>query len=322
MQPSRLSIQMNGKTSEVVIFPWALVQYGDRLEKVSLLKDTNAQSQEEQLQNAIENLEFAFVDAIHKVTSKKEKKIAIIKGNGTLDDIYLADILRKLGEYYHLAPFTLDSVKNSPQKTLEQLSKFDLAIIAKPTERFSEEEKYTLDQFVMNGGKSLWLIDRVHAELDSLMETGESLVYPRDLNLTSLLFSYGVRVNPVLVKDLYSGTIPLATGNLGNKTQYSQFLWNYYPAVQTTSNHVINKNLDPIFFRFANNIDLLPNNIHKTILLQSSPLSKTIGTPTIIDLKSIGVKENPSNFKNGNQPLAVLLEGEFNSAYANRIKPF
>ena len=322
LQPSHLSIQMNGKTSEVVIFPWALVQYGDRFEKVSLLKDTNAQSQEEQLQNAIENLEFAFADAIHKVTSKKEKKIAIIKGNGMLDDIYLADILRKLGEYYHLAPFTLDSVQDNPQKTLEQLLKYDLAIIAKPTERFTAEEKYTLDQFIMNDGKSLWLVDYVHAELDSLMKTGASLVYPRDLNLTNLLFSYGVRINPVLVKDLYSGTIPLASGILGNKTQYNQFLWNYYPVVQTTNNHVINKHIEPVFFRFSNSIDLLPNNIQKTVLLQSSPLSKTIGTPTIIDLKSIGKKENPDEFQNGNQPLAVLLEGEFNSAYANRIQPF
>ena len=322
MQPSRLSIQQNGKTSEVVIFPWALVQYNDRFEKVSLLKDTNAQSQEEQLQNAIENLEYGFSDAIHKVTSKKEKKIAIIKGNGTLDDIFLADMLRKLGEYYHLAPFTLDSVQSNPQKTTEQLSKFDLAIIAKPTERFSEEEKYTLDQFVMGGGKSLWLLDQVHAELDSLMETGATLVYPRDLNLTDLLFSYGVRVNPVLIKDLYSATIPISTGKLGNKTQYNQFLWNYYPVVQTTNNHVINKHIEPVFFRFSNSIDLLKNNIKKSVLLQSSPLSKMIGTPTIIDLKGIGQKENPDEFNDGNQPMAVLLEGAFNSAYANRIKPF
>lgn len=322
MQPSRLSIQQNGKTSEVVIFPWALVQYGDRFEKVSLLKDTNAQSQEEQLQNAIENLEYAFANAIHKVVSKKEKKIAIIKGNGTLDDIYLVDFLRKLGEYYHLAPFTLDSVQNNPQKTTEQLSNFDLAIIAKPTERFSEEEKYTLDQFIMSGGKSIWLLDQVHAELDSLMETGSSLAYPRDLNLTDLLFSYGVRVNPVLIKDLYSGTIPLATGNLGNKTQYNQFLWNYYPVVQTTNNHVITKHIEPVFFRFSNSIDLLKNNIQKSVLLQSSALSKTVGTPTIIDFKNISQKENPDDYKDGNQPMAVLLEGEFKSAYANRIKPF
>ncbi len=322
LQPSQLSIQQNGKTSEIVIFPWAIVQKGKRIEKVSLLKDTNAQSQEEQLQNAIQNLEYAFADALHKITSKKEKKIAIIKGNGELEDVYLADFLRKLGEYYHLAPFTLDSVSANPNKTLAQLSNFDLAIIAKPTERFSEEEKYTLDQFIINGGKSLWLIDQTHAELDSLLDTGEALAFNRDLNLTDLLFSYGVRINPVLVQDLYSAKIPLATGNLGNKTQYSQFLWNYYPVVQSNNNHVINKNLEPVNFKFANSIDLLKNGIEKTILLQSSPLSKTVGVPSIISLKTISTQPNPADFNNGNQPMAVLLEGEFKSAYADRVQPY
>lgn len=322
LQPSQLSIEQNGRTSEIVIFPWAVVQRGKRIEKVSLLKDTNSQTQDEQLQNAIQNLEYAFTDAIHKIISKKEKKIAIIKGNGELEDLYLANFLRKLGEYYHLAPFTLDSVKTNPKKTLEQLTKFDLAIIAKPTERFTDEEKYTLDQYFINGGKSLWLIDSVHAELDSLMDTGKSLVFPRDLNLTDLLFSYGVRINANLVQDLYSAKIPLATGNLGNKVQYNQFLWNFYPVNQSYNNHVINKNLEPVNFKFVSSIDLLKNDIEKTILFQSSPLSKIIGTPTIINLNSIAKKPNPDNFKNGNQPMAVLLEGNFKSAYANRIQPF
>lgn len=322
LQPSQLSIQQNGKTSEIVIFPWAIVQNGKRIEKVSLLKDTNAQTQGEQLQNAIQNLEYAFSDAIHKITSTKEKKIAIIKGNGELDDLYIADFLRKLGEYYHLAPFTLDSVQSNPQKTLNQLIEFDLAIIAKPTEWFTDEEKYTLDQYIVNGGKTLWLIDNVHAELDSLMDTGEALVFARDLNLTDLLFSYGVRINANLIQDLYSAKIPLATGNIGNQTQYNQFLWNFYPITQSNNNHVINKNLEPVNFKFANSIDILKNDIKKTVLLQSSPLSKTIGTPTIINLKSIGQQPNPENFKNGNQPMAVLLEGNFKSAYANRIQPF
>lgn len=184
LEPSQLSIQQNGKISEIVIFPWATIQTGKRIEKVSLLKDTNAQSQTEQLQNAIQNLEYAFADAIHKVTSKKNKKIAVLKGNGELSDIYIADFLRKLGEYYHIAPFTLDSVASNPKETLNKLNNFDLAIIAKPTEKFTEKEKYTLDQFITNGGKTLWMLDKAQAELDSLMATGESLAYPRELKLT------------------------------------------------------------------------------------------------------------------------------------------
>ena len=322
LQPSQLSTQQNGRISEIIIFPWAIVQNGNKIEKVSLLKDSNAQSQEEQLQNAIQNLEYAFADAIHKVTSKKKKKIAVLKGNGMLDDIYLVDFLRKLGEYYHIAPFTLDSVQRNPQKTTQQLANFDLAIIAKPSERFTEKEKYTLDQFIMKGGKSIWLLDQVHAEIDSLLTTGKSLVYPRDLNLTDLLFNYGVRINPVLVKDLYSATIPIATGNIGNKTQFNQFLWNFYPIVQSNNDHVINKHIEPVFFRFASSIDLLKNNIKKTVLLQSSTLSKTIGTPSIIELKNITQESDPNDFRKGHQPLAILLEGEFKSAYTDRIKPF
>ncbi|OIQ38584.1 MAG: gliding motility-associated ABC transporter substrate-binding protein GldG [Bacteroidetes bacterium MedPE-SWsnd-G1] len=322
LQPSQLTIEKNGQTSEVIIFPWATVQKGKKIELVSLLKDTNAQSQDEQLQNAIQNLEYAFADAIHKITAKKEKKIAIIKGNGELDDIYIADFLRKIGEYYHLAPFTLDSVKSNPEKTLSQLTNFDLAIIAKPTEKFTENEKYTLDQFITNGGKSLWLLDKTHAELDSLMDTGESLAFPRDLNLTDQLFSYGVRINPVLVQDLYSAKIPLATGRIGNQTQYNQLLWKYYPVAISKNNHPINKHIEPVNFKFTNALDILNNDINKTVLLQSSPLSKTVGTPSIISLKTITEKPDPKLFNNGNIPLAVLLEGKFNSAYKNRVQPF
>jgi gliding-associated putative ABC transporter substrate-binding component GldG len=166
------------------------------------------------------------------------------------------------------------------------------------------------------------MIDQVHAELDSLMATGKSLAFSRDLNLTDLLFNYGVRINPNIVKDLYSSKIPLATGKLGNKTQYDQFLWQYFPVVQSKNNHPINKQIEPVNLKYVNSIDTLKNSIDKTILLQSSPLSKTIGTPTIIDLKMIAQQANPNDYNNGNQILSVLLEGEFNSAYSNRVKPF
>lgn len=322
LQPSQLSVEQNGSTSEIVIFPWALVKNGPKTEKVSLLKDTNARSQDEQMQSAIQNLEYAFIDAIHKVTSKKEKKIAIIKGNGELQDIYIADFLRKIGEYYHLAPFTLDKVEANPTVTVKHLNEYDLAIIAKPTERFTDKEIFTLDQFVMGGGKALWLVDQVHAELDSLMTVGETLAYTRDLNLTDLFFSYGVRFKRSLVQDLYSSKIPLATGKLGNQTQFSQFLWNYYPLTQTTNNHPINTNIELVSFKFSSGIELLKNDLKKTVLLQSSPLSRTVGSPTIISLKSINEKPDPTTFSPGNFPMAVLLEGKFKSAYANRIQPF
>ncbi len=322
LEPSRLQVQENGKVSEIVIFPFAEINYKSKTEIISLLKDIYTNSQDEQLESSIQNLEYAFANGIHKITSKKSKKIAIIKGNGELNDIYIADFLLKLGEYYLLAPITLDSVVSQPEKTLTELSNFDLAIIAKPTEKFSEQEKYTLDQFIMNGGKSIWLIDNVVAELDSLIQTGETLVYPRDLGLTDLFFNYGIRINSDLVTDLYSSQIPLATGNIGNQTQFSNFQWNYFPLVNSLNNHAITINTEAVNFKFTNSIDTLKNNISKTILLQSSPLSTTTGTPSIVSLKSITQKPNQAEFNNGNKPLAVLLEGSFKSAYNSRVKPF
>ncbi len=322
LEPSRLQVQEKGKLSEIIIFPWAVVSSKNKTENVPLLKDIFSNSQEEQLESSIQNLEYAFINAIYKLISKKSKKIAIIKGNGELNDIYIADFLRKLNEYYFLAPFTLDSVAKQPQKTLKQISEFDLAIIAKPTKKFTEEEKYTLDQFIMNGGKTLWLIDNVQAELDSLMQTGETLAYPRDLGLTDLFFNYGIRINTDLIQDLYASEIPLVTGNIGNKTQFSQFQWKFFPLLNSPNNHPINNNIEAVNVKFATSIDTLKNTIQKTILLQSSEFSKPIGTPSIISLKSIAQKPNPSEYNIGKKPIAVLLEGKFKSAYNGRIKPF
>ncbi|SDX25029.1 protein involved in gliding motility GldG [Lutibacter oricola] len=322
LEPSRLQVQENGKMSELVIFPWAVIEYQNKRENISLLKDIITNSQNEQLESSIQNLEYAFANAIHKISSKKSKTIAILKGNGELNDIYIADLLKKLGEYYLLAPFTLDSVATQPQNTLDKLNNFDLAIIAKPTVKFTEQEKFTLDQFTMNGGKSLWLLDNVQAELDSLMNTGEALAYPRDLGLTDFFFNYGIRVNLDLVTDLYSSQIPLATGNVGNNTQFSAFNWEYYPLVNSTNNHPININTEAVSLKFANSIDTLKNNISKTVLLQSSKLSKTNGTPFLVSLKGITQQPNPKDYAKGNKALGVLLEGKFKSVYNDRVKPF
>lgn len=324
LQPSKLSVQDGGNVSEAIIFPWATVEYKGKTENVSLLSAQNAKTQEEQLQGAIQNLEYAFADAFHKVSSDKKQTIAILKGNGELEDIKLASFLKRLGQYYRLAPFTLDSVAKNPQSTLQKLTDYDLAIIAKPTEKFTPQEKYTLDQYITNGGKSLWLIDNVVAEMDSLTKTGQSLAFNRDLDVTDLLFNYGIRLNYDLVKDMYSSTIRLASGKVGNRTDYQDFLWQYYPVVTAKNNHPITNNTDKVSLRFANSIDTLKrdNSVKKTVLLQSSKLSKPIGTPFIISLEEISKKPVPQDYNNGEKILGVLLEGEFTSAYANRIKPF
>ena len=322
MTPSRLTVEENGKLTEAIIFPWAEVIYRNKIELVNLLPNSNATSQDEQLQFAIESLEYSFASAIKNVTRKTKQKIAVISGNGELQDIELYSFLNELKHKYSLAKFTLDSVFTNPQKTIKDLNNFDLAIIAKPTIKFSDNEKLTLDQFITNGGKTLWMLDNVQAEQDSLLQTGKMLTYPRDLNLTDLLFAYGVRVNTSLVKDMYAAKIPLATGNVGNQTQFQNLPWMFHPLVNGNANHPITKNISPVRLQFTTQIDTLKNNIKKTPLLATSMLSAKMGTPNIVDLKSIAEQPDPQQFKSGNQLTAVLLEGEFKSAYKNRVKPF
>ncbi|MGY6648918.1 gliding motility-associated ABC transporter substrate-binding protein GldG [Wenyingzhuangia sp. IMCC45574] len=322
LTPSRLTVQEDGKISESIIFPWAIVRANKKSKKVNLLKSSFFEDEATQIENSVQNLEFAFANGIQKVSAEKKQKIAVLRGNGELQDIYQYDLLKSLGENYFLAPFTLDSVAKNPQKTLEQLQQYDLAIISKPTEAFTEQEKFALDQFTVNGGKSIWLLDLVHTPKDSLMQYGKLLAYQRDLNLTDYLFNYGVRINKHLVRDLYAAKIPLATGKVGNNTQFDEFLWDYYPVVKSNEKHVITKNIGQVKLEFANSIDTLNKNIKKTPLLESSNLTKTTSVPNYISLSSITESNNMDSYNQPSKILGVLLEGDFSSAYANRIKPF
>ena len=322
MMPSQLTVEEDGKLSEAIIFPWAEINFGEQTKIISLLPTAIVASQEEQLQKAIENLEYSFSNAINTITQKRQKKIAFLTGNGQLEDIYLISFLSKVSEKYRLAKFTLDAVAENPQKALQDLNTFDLAIIAKPTQKFTSEEKFTLDQFIANGGKTLWMLDNVQADQDSLFNSGKMLAYPTDLNLTDLLFSYGVRINTTLIKDLYAAKIALATGTIGNQTQFQNLDWFYHPLVGGNPNNAITKNIAPVRLQFANQIDTLKNNIRKTPLLMSSPLTQKVGTPTIIELQSIADEPQEEEYVSGNQLFAVLLEGDFNSGYKNRVKPF
>lgn len=322
MTPSQLTVEEDGKLSEAIIFPWAAISYGKKNSLISLLPNSQASSQEEQLQNAIAGLEYSFANGINLLLQKNQQKIAVISGNGELKDIEFFSFLSEVGKKYRLAKFTLDSVAKNPQKTLTDLKEYDLAIIAKPTEKFTDDEKLTLDQFIINGGKSLWMLDNIQADTDSLYNAGKMLAYPRDLRLTDLLFSYGVRINGKLVKDLYASKIPLATGNIGNQPQFQNLNWLYHPLAQTNPKHAITKNVLPVRFRFATQIDTLKNNIKKTPLLVSSVLTQLVGTPRIIELSSIAEEPKQENYAEGNQLLAVLLEGKFTSAYKNRTTSF
>ena len=324
LTPINITVDDKGKQSQAMVFPWAIAIYDNKEVNIPLLKNIMGASTTQKVIGSVQHLEYSIAEGLNKITKAKQKKIAVIKGNGESQDILMAKFLLQVRESYHIGPFTLDSVAKSPVASLKALEKYDLAVIAKPTETFSDAEKQVLDQFIINGGKTLWLIDQVTAEMDSLYDSsGTTLAYPKDLNLNDMFFKYGIRINPDLVKDEQGSPIKLATGEQGSATQFQEFNLKFAPQVYPNSLHPIVKNLGGIKFDFANSIDTLKNGIKKTILLQSSQYSKKIGTPSEISLNSVVEETSPRDYANkGKIPLAVLLEGSFHSMFENRVLPF
>lgn len=321
LQPLQIAQTEAGKSSVEYIFPWAVISDGKRVEKVRLFIDKLGTTDQERVQNSVQRLEYNLTDALHKFTVKKQKKIAILRSNGTLEDVYLYDFLKTAREYYFIAPFTLDSVATNAEKTLKDLEKFDLLLVAKPTSPFSDEQKQVIDQYIMNGGRVLWLIDQVSVSLEDMYKTGGvTMAMPLDLNLTDMFFQYGFRLNYTLINDLYFSEIVVATGD-GSQSRYMNIPWVYNPMVLSSNNHLINSNLDAVRLQFANGIDTLKNGVKKTVLLSSSPFSKADGTPREINLRIDPKAMNKELYKKGNIPLAVLLEGEFKSMYKDRVHP-
>lgn len=322
MRPEQVQLRESGKVSQELIFPWATASYEGKTVKIPLLKKALGASPDELVSRSTQNLEYAITDGFYKLLNPKSKRIAVLKGNGELDDRYIADFFSTLRESYFIAPFPLDSLQSAPETTFKALQKFDLVVAAKPTQAFTDAQKYALDQYIMNGGKSLWLLDKVVMETDSLYSNaGTAVAINRNLNLGDMFFKYGVRINSVLVEDLYSAPIVLATGQ-GSNSEYKQLPWFYYPLVTSDEQHPITTNLDnPVRFEYANQIDLLDNGIAKTVLLHSSNLSKLQGVPTPISLDNVSLEPDPSVYIAGPQNMAVLLEGDFVSAFKNRVLP-
>lgn len=327
MMGAQVEVRENGKVSTETVFPWALAYYNEKSVAIPLLKNQLGTTSQERVNNSIQNLEYAFADGFNKLVNPKKRKVAILKGNKELGDRYVADFLSTLKDYYFLAPFTLDSAAISPNKTLQALTEFDLIIAAKPTEAFSDSEKYILDQYTMNGGRSLWLIDATENKIDSV--SGKTFAFGKDLGLNDFFFKYGLRINPNLVKDVYSAPIVLAQGS-ERESQYNRYPWFFNPLSSSANNHPIVANIEAVKFDYASTIDTLPNQINKTVLLSTSPITEVIGVPYEINLdieipenlKTVNQGPDPSQYNAGEKPLAVLLEGKFPSAFTNRIKPF
>lgn len=326
IKPAMANIMQAGKSTRVVLFPWALMVHEDKKVAVPLLKTVARASTEERVNSSIAQLEYQFADALRKVTQEKTKKIAVLRDSKGLADIQIHDFVKSLQEYYRVAPFAIEFVTKSdsvqPQQVLESLHKFDLVIDPKPTLAYSETKKYVLDQYVMKGGKLLLAIDPIIFETDSLANPNQvGYGMKRDLNIDDLLFKYGLRLDFGILKDEQCGPLALATGN-GRNTQYEAFNWPYFPASKSVNNHPITKNLEEVKFEYTGTIDTLRNGINHTVLLKSSEKSTIKVLPARISLNELDQPIDPLAKPAGRRPLAVLSEGIFTSAYRNRVTPF
>ena len=312
----------NQAVEQSYVFPWMLLNYGDRTVRVSLLQKNLGDRPEQRILQSIQQLEYAIMDGVYKILLQEKKKIAVLSSHDTSKDILVTNFLQDLLPYYNLAAFDLEAFPETPEKTLENLNRFDLLLVSNPKKVFSNTDKFILDQYTQQGGNSLFLIDPVHVQKDSLFAlSGTTVSYANALELDDLFFKFGFRLRQELVKDLYSAPIVLAQGQQ-NDSQYLPYPWPYNPLATPNQDHPIGSAVGSVHFQFASPIDTLKNKVKKTVLIQSSPLSKIEGIPSLISLSSATDPIKPSVFTDSKQTLGVLLEGRFNSLYTNRIQPF
>ncbi|HTK20883.1 MAG TPA: gliding motility-associated ABC transporter substrate-binding protein GldG [Mucilaginibacter sp.] len=317
IEPTNLSEKTDNGLIQKLIIPYAVVSSGDKEVPVKLLLNRIGLSPEDQLNNSIQNLEYAFASAIKKVTTGGKPEIGFTEGHNELTDVQLNDAMKSLSEGFTVGRVDLKTI---PFAALEKVK---LLVIPKPDKPFTELEKFKLDQYVMRGGRVLWTIDQVSAELDSLRgHGGEQLAFNKQLNLDDQLFVYGIRINYDLIADISCSQIPVATGSVGGQAQIQNVPWLFYPLIMPLSKHPIVKNLDGIHTEFISTIDTLAiKGVNKTVLLSSSPYNKKFNTPYLLSLQMLEQEPQPKDFQSTTKPVGVLLEGKFKSDFLNRPMP-
>ena len=303
--------------SQRVIIPAAIFHYKNRIYPVNLLKgvQVGAQGQpEEQLYtNAETLLEYKFGSAIDKITAKKKPAVGYALGNGEPLDFRVYDLIQDIRSNYRFGVIALDSAPVVPQD-------LNALVVVKPMSKFTDREKLMLDQYVLHGGQIIWAVDVLHAEKDSMAPGQGTVAYDRGLELEDLFFKYGVRVNPDLVEDMQCARLPMVVGTQGDKPQIEPIRWPYFPLLNGSLTHPISKNLDPVLSQFANSLDTVKApGITKTVLLQTSANARTVGTPAIISFDVMKYQDDARMFPRANIPVALLLEGKFQSLFANRV---
>ncbi|MCX7728935.1 MAG: gliding motility-associated ABC transporter substrate-binding protein GldG [Bacteroidia bacterium] len=311
--PEQVVEKKQNKTSESLIWPGAIVSYKGKETVWQIFSRQLGFTPQENINHAISEIEYNICNAINKLKRKKRPEISFVEGHHELDTLRLYDYIRALSEEYNVSRIKINH-------KLYALKGLDAIVIAKPDTFIDEKDKFIIDQFIMKGGKVLWLIDPVQLNMDSFRLKGYSLALNNETNLEDMLFRYGVRLNPDLIQDLQCAAIPINVGFSKGQPNFKMFPWIFYPLIMPTSSHPIVKNLDLIKTEFVSTIDTLSTSgIKKTILLMSSKNTRVTPVPLRVSLAITQFRLKESAFNHGPKPIAVLLEGTFKSLYANRI---
>jgi len=327
LQPTDINVRTKQGQEQQRIFPGAMVSYKGREIPLNLLADQLGAPPDAIINNSTQALEYNLSNTIRKLSNSNRPKIAFTYGHGELSLIETADIRYALSDYYTVERVkiagnvnALTSRKANNDGTFSIVNKYRAIVIAQPDSVFTEKDKFIIDQYVMQGGKVLWLIDPVFATMDSLQQATQTMGITQDINLNDQLYKYGVRLNSNLLMDINALPIPMVTGNMGNQPQFSFFPWYYFPVLTASSSHPIVNNLNAIRTEFISSIDTVGSPaIRKTILLKTSQYTRIALTPVMISLDLLSKDPDPEEYNQPPQPVAVLLEGEFESLFKNRL---
>ena len=319
----------DGSSKQMVIWPGALVSYQNDTEiAIDLLENQLGQSSDEALNASMQNLEFRLIDAVKKVTRRTRPNIAFIEGHGELGEQEVYDIAQTLAQNYNVGRVEINGkidalihrTQNEDQD-VKAFPSFDAIIIAKPTQPFDEKDKFLIDQYIMHGGKVLWLVEPVLATMDSLQSQESTIGLEQDLNLDDMLFKYGVRLTRDLLLDLTCASLPIRTGQVAGQPQLEFFRWFYFPLLQAASNHPMVRNMNAIKADFVSSMDATTsaNGIDQIPLLKTSDYTKVSGAPVFITLAMLRQSPDKRMFSSKGKNVAYLLKGSFPSLYANRI---
>ncbi len=309
--PNNLRVKSADETRELIFYTYAVLNYKGRSLPLNLVDKEGGVLSDNDINTSISLLEYKLANAIQKLKANSKPVVAFTTGHGELSALQTADIRQSLRNYYDLGVFNLDSAYVIPQEVR-------VLVVARPRSAFNEKHKFLIDQYIMNGGNVIWLIDKLAVNLDSMYRTRDYVPLDYDLNLEDQLFKYGARIQPNLVLDLQCSQIPLVVDQQGTQDMFN---WYYHPVITPSSQHPIVKNMDAVNLYFPSKIDTVRTKtpVKKTVLLESSEFTREQFSPVRLNFEILRYKPEPDKFNKKGLPMAVLLEGEFPSLFDGRV---